>query len=160
MLSPSCPGLVLRAQWLFVLFSFHSLLWYLFLFLVFPISCSPFRRLSNPPPSNRFENNVRVIGLFRGFRRSDSSDDFAYCAMNSDIRSAPPPDAHPAGDIGNHVLPEVIIIVSGVLVLLAVIVRLIARQMMQKLGIADLLLVISLVRRPVTKRCWRRPKHD
>lgn len=64
--------------------------------------------------------------------------------MNSDIRSAPPPDAHPAGDIGNHVLPEVIIIVSGVLVLLAVIVRLIARQMMQKLGIADLLLVISL----------------
>ncbi|KAI8624805.1 hypothetical protein F5Y19DRAFT_303393 [Xylariaceae sp. FL1651] len=51
----------------------------------------------------------------------------------------------PAGDIGNHVLPEVIIIVTGVVAFLAVVIRILARHIMRRLGIADILLVISLV---------------
>ncbi|GAP88178.1 putative integral membrane protein PTH11 [Rosellinia necatrix] len=64
--------------------------------------------------------------------------------MNSDSPAASGPVSQPAGDIGNHVLPEAIVIVSGALVLLAVIVRLLARHMMKRMGIADILLVISL----------------
>ncbi|TGJ79723.1 hypothetical protein E0Z10_g9035 [Xylaria hypoxylon] len=51
----------------------------------------------------------------------------------------------PAGDIGNHVLPQVIVILTGVIALVALTVRLLARQFMRRLGIADLLLVISMV---------------
>ncbi|KAI8948131.1 hypothetical protein F4801DRAFT_558009 [Xylaria longipes] len=51
----------------------------------------------------------------------------------------------PAGDIGNHVLPKVIIILTGVVALVVLIIRLYARQMMRRLGIADLLLVISMI---------------
>ncbi|KAI1122519.1 hypothetical protein F5Y10DRAFT_72581 [Nemania abortiva] len=50
----------------------------------------------------------------------------------------------PAGDIGNHVLPKVIVILTGIIALLALFVRLLARQMMRRLGLADLLLVISM----------------
>ncbi|KAI0509369.1 hypothetical protein F5B22DRAFT_326973 [Xylaria bambusicola] len=53
--------------------------------------------------------------------------------------------AAPAGDIGNHVLPKVIVILTGVIALLALIIRLLARHIMRKLGIADILLVISMI---------------
>ncbi|KAI1290701.1 hypothetical protein F5Y03DRAFT_403856 [Xylaria venustula] len=52
--------------------------------------------------------------------------------------------AAPAGDIGNHVLPKVIVILTGAVGLLALVVRLVARQIMRRLGIADVLLVISM----------------
>ncbi|KAI1346848.1 hypothetical protein F5Y01DRAFT_330360 [Xylaria sp. FL0043] len=50
----------------------------------------------------------------------------------------------PAGDIGNHVLPKTIVILTGVVALLALIVRLVARRIMRRLGVADVLLVISM----------------
>ncbi|KAI0151573.1 hypothetical protein GGR57DRAFT_503845 [Xylariaceae sp. FL1272] len=53
-------------------------------------------------------------------------------------------EAAPAGDIGNHVLPEVIIILTGVIALVAVGIRLVARHLMRRLGIPDILLAISL----------------
>ncbi|KAI1360438.1 hypothetical protein F5Y08DRAFT_317338 [Xylaria arbuscula] len=53
--------------------------------------------------------------------------------------------AAPAGDIGDHVLPKVIVILTGVIALVALIIRLTARHIMKKLGIADLFLVISMV---------------
>lgn len=53
--------------------------------------------------------------------------------------------AAPAGDIGDHVLPKVIVILTGVIALVALIIRLTARHIMRKLGIADLFLVISMV---------------
>ncbi|KAH8165341.1 hypothetical protein CIB48_g2918 [Xylaria polymorpha] len=49
-----------------------------------------------------------------------------------------------AGDIGNHVLPQAIILLTGVVALGALGVRLLARHIMRRLGIADLLLVISM----------------
>lgn len=52
-----------------------------------------------------------------------------------------------AGDIGNHVLPQAIILLTGVVALGALGVRLLARHIMRRLGIADLLLVISMVNR-------------
>ncbi|KAI0869870.1 hypothetical protein GGS24DRAFT_477462 [Hypoxylon argillaceum] len=51
----------------------------------------------------------------------------------------------PAGDIGDHILPKVIVILTGIVALAAVIVRLLARQMIKRVGLADLLLVISMV---------------
>ncbi|KAI0469441.1 hypothetical protein F4859DRAFT_131680 [Xylaria cf. heliscus] len=51
----------------------------------------------------------------------------------------------PAGDIGDHVLPKVIVILTGIVALVALGIRLLARKMMRRLGIADLLLVISMV---------------
>ncbi|KAI1751060.1 hypothetical protein F4782DRAFT_506625 [Xylaria castorea] len=51
----------------------------------------------------------------------------------------------PAGDIGNHALPKAIVILTGIVALVALVVRLLARHMMRRLGIADLLLVISMV---------------
>ncbi|KAI0904215.1 hypothetical protein F4823DRAFT_615753 [Ustulina deusta] len=53
--------------------------------------------------------------------------------------------AEPAGDIGDHVLPKVIVILTGVVALVALTIRLLARHMMRRLGIADALLVISMV---------------
>ncbi|TRX90537.1 hypothetical protein FHL15_008510 [Xylaria flabelliformis] len=50
----------------------------------------------------------------------------------------------PAGDIGDHVLPKTIVILTGIVALVALIVRLLARHIMRRLGIADLLLVISM----------------
>ncbi|KAF2967711.1 hypothetical protein GQX73_g5888 [Xylaria multiplex] len=58
--------------------------------------------------------------------------------MDNDQQSAP------AGDHGNHVLPKVIVILTGVVALVALIIRLVARKMMRRLGLADLLLVISM----------------
>ncbi|KAI0428664.1 hypothetical protein F5Y09DRAFT_357612 [Xylaria sp. FL1042] len=54
------------------------------------------------------------------------------------------PQNVPAGDIGNHVLPKTIVILTGVVALLALIVRLVARRIMRRLGVADVLLVISM----------------
>jgi hypothetical protein len=62
----------------------------------------------------------------------------------NDTQTTPSP---PPGDIGNHVIPLVIFIIEGTFALLAVVVRLVARYMMGRLGLADVLLVISLVRR-------------
>ncbi|KAI0453910.1 hypothetical protein F5B21DRAFT_525377 [Xylaria acuta] len=53
--------------------------------------------------------------------------------------------AAPAGDIGNHILPKVIVILTGIVALVALTIRLVARHIMRRLGIADLLLVISMV---------------
>ncbi|GAW19407.1 hypothetical protein ANO14919_088940 [Xylariales sp. No.14919] len=53
--------------------------------------------------------------------------------------------AAPAGDIGNHILPKVIVIFTGILALIALTIRLVARKMMRRLGIADVLLVLSMV---------------
>ncbi|KAI1425508.1 hypothetical protein F5Y12DRAFT_369369 [Xylaria sp. FL1777] len=50
----------------------------------------------------------------------------------------------PAGDIGNHVLPKAIVIFTGIVALIALIIRLLARQIMRRLGITDLLLIISM----------------
>jgi len=61
-----------------------------------------------------------------------------------DSQTVPPP---PTEDIGNHMTPLAIFIVEGVFALLAIVVRLLARYMMGRLGISDILLVISLVRR-------------
>ncbi|KAI1735114.1 hypothetical protein F4680DRAFT_310930 [Xylaria scruposa] len=51
----------------------------------------------------------------------------------------------PAGDIGDHALPKAIVILTGIVALVALIVRLLARHIMRRLGLADLLLVISMV---------------
>lgn len=58
----------------------------------------------------------------------------------------PDAEAVPAGDIGNHVVPEVIIISTGVVALLAVVIRLMSRYILRKLGIVEILLIISMVR--------------
>ncbi|KAI0521509.1 hypothetical protein F5B22DRAFT_643675 [Xylaria bambusicola] len=52
--------------------------------------------------------------------------------------------AAPAGDIGNHVIPKVVVYLAGIIGLLAVTVRLYARYAIKKLGIPDALLVISM----------------
>jgi hypothetical protein len=54
-------------------------------------------------------------------------------------------DNAPAGDIGNHVLPKAIIILTGVIALIILAIRLYARFIMRRLGISDILLVISMV---------------
>ncbi|KAI0096666.1 hypothetical protein GGR51DRAFT_568279 [Nemania sp. FL0031] len=55
--------------------------------------------------------------------------------MNSDSHSAPAAGPSPAGDIGNHVLPQVIVIFTGIMVAVATFLRLLARRMMNKLDI-------------------------
>lgn len=65
--------------------------------------------------------------------------------MNSDLQPAPVPT--PSGDIGNHVVPEAIVIFTGVLAIVTVAIRLLARYMMKRLGIPEILLVISMVSR-------------
>ncbi|KAI1326939.1 hypothetical protein F5Y16DRAFT_216508 [Xylariaceae sp. FL0255] len=50
----------------------------------------------------------------------------------------------PAGDIGNHILPEAIIIVTGIIAALAVLIRVMSRYLIKGLGIADVMLAISL----------------
>ncbi|KAI0904340.1 hypothetical protein F4823DRAFT_634490 [Ustulina deusta] len=62
--------------------------------------------------------------------------------MNADAHGHPAPA--PAGDIGNHALPEFIIAFAGIVGFLAVATRLFARYMIKKLGIPDILLVISM----------------
>ncbi|KAI1119240.1 hypothetical protein F5Y14DRAFT_127285 [Nemania sp. NC0429] len=62
--------------------------------------------------------------------------------MNSDLQPAPAPT--PAGDIGNHVVPKAIVIFTGILALLAVVIRLLSRYNMRRLGIPEILLVISM----------------
>ncbi|KAI1164594.1 hypothetical protein F5B18DRAFT_660943 [Nemania serpens] len=62
--------------------------------------------------------------------------------MNSDLQPAPVPT--PSGDIGNHVVPEAIVIFTGVLAIVTVAIRLLARYMMKRLGIPEILLVISM----------------
>ncbi|KAI0198734.1 hypothetical protein F4808DRAFT_249411 [Astrocystis sublimbata] len=54
-------------------------------------------------------------------------------------------EPEPAGDIGNHALPKAIVIITGVLALGALLTRLTARKIMHRLGLADLLLVISMI---------------
>ncbi|KAI1186347.1 hypothetical protein F5B17DRAFT_366622 [Nemania serpens] len=63
-------------------------------------------------------------------------------AMSSDMQPAPVPT--PAGDIGNHVVPEAIVILTGIVALLAVAIRLLARYMMKRFGIPEILLIISM----------------
>ncbi|KAI0397464.1 hypothetical protein F5Y17DRAFT_373665 [Xylariaceae sp. FL0594] len=60
--------------------------------------------------------------------------------LQTQTGAAPPP----VGDIGNHMIPLAVLIVEGVFALLAILVRLLARYMMGRLGISDILLVISL----------------
>ncbi|KAI0468473.1 hypothetical protein F4859DRAFT_524408 [Xylaria cf. heliscus] len=50
----------------------------------------------------------------------------------------------PAGDIGNHVVPKLLIILASIVVFFAVAIRLFARHLMKKFGIPDILLLISL----------------
>lgn len=59
----------------------------------------------------------------------------------------PAPVPTPAGDIGNHVVPEAIVILTGIVALLAVAIRLLARYMMKRFGIPEILLIISMVSR-------------
>ncbi|KAI1420661.1 hypothetical protein F5Y12DRAFT_791210 [Xylaria sp. FL1777] len=61
--------------------------------------------------------------------------------MNSDPQWHPA--SAPAGDIGYHVFPKLIIVLSGIVGLFAVATRLFTRYKIKKLGIPDLLLVIS-----------------
>ncbi|KAI1827217.1 hypothetical protein F4861DRAFT_536402 [Xylaria intraflava] len=58
--------------------------------------------------------------------------------------NSPTPTPAPAGDIGNHIIPEAIIIFTGVLAALAVIIRLAARQLIRRLALSDIFLVISM----------------
>ncbi|KAI0966405.1 hypothetical protein F4678DRAFT_475912 [Xylaria arbuscula] len=62
--------------------------------------------------------------------------------MNIDPHEHPTPG--PAGDIGYHRLPEFIIVLAGIVGFLAIATRLYARYKIKKLGIPDILLVISL----------------
>ncbi|KAI1175533.1 hypothetical protein F4777DRAFT_321570 [Nemania sp. FL0916] len=62
--------------------------------------------------------------------------------MSFESRATPAPS--PAGDIGNHVVPKAIVLVTGVLSLVALTIRLAARYKMKRLGIPDILLVISM----------------
>ncbi|KAJ8131278.1 hypothetical protein O1611_g2346 [Lasiodiplodia mahajangana] len=64
--------------------------------------------------------------------------------MDPDSHSALVLGRSPAGDIGNHVAPQAIIIVTGIMVAIALLIRFLARYLMKKLGIAEVLLVISM----------------
>ena len=55
-----------------------------------------------------------------------------------------PPGA-PSGDIGNHIVPKFIVVFAGIIGTIAVSVRLFARYSIKKLGVPDVLLVISMV---------------
>jgi hypothetical protein len=76
-----------------------------------------------------------VIGPTTQFISANAA---SFYVMNTESPS-------PAGDIGNHVIPKTIVLLTGILVLVATIIRLSARQIMKKLGIPDILLVISMV---------------
>ncbi|TGJ83274.1 hypothetical protein E0Z10_g5482 [Xylaria hypoxylon] len=56
-----------------------------------------------------------------------------------------PPAPTPTGDIGSHVIPELIIAVASVVGFFAVATRILARYMISKLGIPDALLVIAML---------------
>ncbi|KAI1282689.1 hypothetical protein F5Y07DRAFT_409740 [Xylaria sp. FL0933] len=60
-----------------------------------------------------------------------------------DANSRGHPAAAPAGDIGNHKAPEFIVALSGIVGFSAVATRLFARHIIRKLGVSDILLVVS-----------------
>ncbi|RYC58250.1 hypothetical protein CHU98_g7963 [Xylaria longipes] len=63
--------------------------------------------------------------------------------MNSYAYATPAPS--PTGDIGNHIVPKLLIVFAGILVFCAVTIRLLARHVIRKFESPDILLVISLV---------------
>ncbi|KAI0422896.1 hypothetical protein F5X98DRAFT_360510 [Xylaria grammica] len=63
--------------------------------------------------------------------------------MDSDLHQTPV--LAPAGDIGNHVIPEFLVALAGVIGFFAIATRLFARYIMAKLGLPDFLLVIALL---------------